>query len=258
VSHSVVCYPQPNKKKSRDVLEAFAAGCGGRVMLYPTEVLEPGPAAFYGVVGIETAYRQAIDAQRDVYYVDNAFFDVARGKQFRVGKNELQRSRLAPPNWDRLHALGVEIKPWRRDGRHVVVVMQSDHFMENVARWPGGALGWQQHVLEALKPHTDRLIVLRHWTRDKLERAKTLHHDLQDAWAVVTHMSAAANEAVLAGVPVFVTGPCAALPMGLSDLSAIERPRRPDGRREWAAGLAGAQWSLDEFKNGMAWRALNA
>lgn len=228
------------------------------MQLYPSAYPPERPTAFYGVVGIEECFRLAQQSGRDWYYIDNSFVDSARGKQYRVGRNELQPARLLRPDYDRLTALELKIEPWRRDGRHIVVVMQSEDFMTGVVRWSGGVVGWQQHVLEALNAHTDRLIVLRHWSRDKLERARSLKQDLEGAWALITHMSAAANEAVLAGVPVFVTGQCAALPMGLSDLSAIERPRRPDGRHEWAAGLAGAQWTLDEFKSGIAWRALHA
>lgn len=86
---------------------------------------------------------------------------------------------------------------------------------------------------------------------------RTLQEDLKDAHCVVTHMSAAANEALIAGVPVFVTGLCAASPLASGSLKEIEHPRYPSGREEWLAGLAGAQWTLDEFRRGIAWRALN-
>lgn len=254
MSRSVVCcYAQPGKDKSLRILEAFAAGCGGSMQ----QTLRPGAAAFYGVVGLERTFAEARGDGRDWYYLDNAYVDAARGTHYRVGRNELQAARMLRPDFDRLGALNLEIKPWRRDGRHVVVAAQSDHFMQHVANWPRGGPAWLEHVLRALKRATDRLIVVRHWSSNKLERARSLRHDLDGAWALVTHMSAAANEAVLAGVPVFVTGPCAALPMGLSDLSAIERPRRPDGRHEWVAGLAGAMWTLEEMRMGVAWRALS-
>lgn len=263
MSPSVVCYPQPGKAKSLMVLEAFATGCGvatGNWPLIhhgqPAELEVGGAAAFYGVVGIERLFYEARDGGRDWYYADNSYFDCVRQSFFRVHKNGLQASTLMKPNYDRLRQLGLEIKPWRRDGRHIVVVMQSPHFMSNVATWSGGSDVWQEKTLLALKQHTDRPIVVRHWNRDKAERARSLQQDLEGAWALVTHMSAAANEAVLAGVPVFVTGPCAALPMGLSQVEQIETPRRPDGRQEWAAGLAARQWSLDEMRQGIAWRTL--
>jgi hypothetical protein len=135
--------------------------------------------------------------------------------------------------------------------------MQSEHFMRHVAGYDGGAAQWQRDVLGTLQKHTDRPIVVRHWVRDKAERAKTLHQDLEGAWALVTHTSAAANEALLAGVAAFVTGPSAALPMALSQLQSIEYPRRAEGREAWAAALAGRQWTVEDLKSGTAWRALN-
>lgn len=213
---------------------------------------------FYGVQGIEDLFGAARAGGFDWYYADNAYFDCARGTHFRVAKNALQLGGTVAPDWKRCAALGLEEQPWQRDGRHIVVVMQSAHFMREVAQWPGGADGWQRLVLQTLKKHTDRPIVVRHWERDKARRASSLHQELKGAWAVVTHMSAAANEAVLAGIPVFCTGRCAALPMGLSDLTQIEHPRRPDGRQEWAAMLAARQWTLEEIERGEAWRAITA
>jgi hypothetical protein len=241
---SVRCCPQPGKAKSRLVLDALASGAGGD---------DPnGLPAFFGVVGIESDWRAA-RMSGDFLYCDNSFFDATRGNYFRVGVRELQTV-AKKPDWDRRAKINLGIQPWRRGGTHIVVVCQSQHFMTVVADWPGGAPAWQQHVLLTLKKHTDRQIVVRHWSSDKTERAQSLRQDLEGAWALVTHMSAAANEAILAGVPAFVTGPCAALEMGLSQIERIEHPRRPDGRQEWAARLAASQWTLDELRSGF-WRA---
>jgi hypothetical protein len=250
----VVGYAQPGKEKSRVIVEAFVAGCGGR--LSGSATLEPGPAAFYGVVGLEPLWRAARE-RGEYFYGDNSFFDAARGTHFRFAKNQLQAEPGAP-DWGRFKALGLKVKPWRRDGRHIVVAMQSDHFMKEVAAWPGGAQGWQESVITRLKQATERLIVVRHWSRDKASHAASLRRDMDGAWALVTHASAAANEALLDGIPVFVTGQCPALRMGLSQLEGIENPRRPDGREEWAAGLAALQWTIQELRSGLEWRALNA
>ena len=42
------------------------------------------------------------------------------------------------------------------------------------------------------------VLTVRRWRRDKDKAASTLHGDLKNAHALVTHMSAAANEALLA------------------------------------------------------------
>lgn len=234
------CYPQPGKEKSKLILEALAAGAGGD--------RPDGTPAFFGVVGIEDEWRE-VRARGAYLYCDNSFFDATRGTYFRVGVGALQTV-ARRPDWDRRAKLPVSARPWRRNGKHVVVVAQSDHFMREVAGWPGGALAWQDHVLTALRRGTDRPIVVRHWSRDKGERSRTLQHDLEGAWALVTHMSAAATEAVVSGVPAFATGPCAALEMGLGQLERIEHPRRPDGREEWIARLAASQWTLEELRQG--------
>lgn len=234
----LVCYPQPGKARSRLVLDALAAGWGGG-----------DAAAFYGVVGIEDRFREARNGEW--LYGDNALFDACRNRCFRFAKGELQVSRLQPPDFDRLAALRLDVRPWR-SGNHVVVVEQSPHFLALC----GAGADWLRRTLEAIGKATDRPVVVRPWTRDKAGAAATLAADLEDAHALVTHMSAAANEALIAGVPVFVTGPCAATPMASGGVEEIERPRYPDERLKWLAGLANSQWTLDELRDGTAWRRL--
>lgn len=235
----LVCYPQPGKTRSRLVLEALAAGWRG------------GDAtAFYGVVGIEAKFSEA--RAGTWLYGDNAYFDVARGRFFRFTRDAFQVSGEMRGDPRRVATLGLEFRPWRRDGRHVVVVEQSVHFLEV----SGAGEAWLRKTIETLGTHTDRPLSVRPWSRDKAGAAATLAADLEGAWALVTHMSAAANEAILAGVPVFVTGRCAASPMASGALTEIERPRYSSDREEWAAGLAASQWTLDELRNGTAWRRL--
>lgn len=76
--------------------------------------------------------------------------------------------------------------------------------------------------------------------------------DLKGAHALVTYMSNTSVEALLAGVPVFCTGPCAAASMGLHDLAQIEAPYYPDDRQRWFELLAENQWTLKEVAAGMA------
>lgn len=249
---SVICYPQPGKAISRDILAAFATGCGGTIA-------DPGdyellkPAAFYGTMaGIDRLVNWAIASRQEFYFGDNAYFDASRGRMYRFSREELQISRTVPADMARWRRLRLEIQPWRRDGGHVVVVEQSEHHL----RLSGAGASWLDRTLETLAPVTDRPIRVRAWSRDKLGRAASLREDLAGAWALVTHTSAAANEALLAGVPVFVTGACAATPLSSGPLSGIESPRLPDGREEWAAGLAGAQWTIEEIRGGAAWRWL--
>lgn len=250
-SRSVICYPQPDKVKSLNVLRAFAQGFNGR-MCRSYDLVDGHPAAFYGTVHIEHLWRKVLERKHEYFYLDNSFFDCVRGSHFRIGVNALQVSSIGEPHWNRWSALRQYIKPWRKTGRHILVIAQSEFFMSQVVGWQNGSVGWQYHVLQQLKAATDRLVIFRHWSRDKRERASTLEGDLQGAWALVTHSSAAANEALLRGIPVFTTGDCAASPMAGGSLSGIEKPALPDNREQWAAALAGKQWTLDEISTGRA------
>jgi hypothetical protein len=232
------------------ICEAFARGAGGMIM-DSRHGLNAGPAMFYGVVDDTLAlWQRAVAEGRDWYYADNAYFDRGRQAQFRVTKNAFQISTIRPPNYKKLDTLGVVVRPWVSSGRHVVVCEQSREFM----RLCGYGANWLDNTVAAIKKHTDRPLLIRRWHRDKAKLAATLRDDLKDA--LVTHMSSAANEALISGVPVFVTGTCAASPLALDDLSQIERPWRPDNREEWAAGLVANQWSVDEFNSGRCWRDL--
>jgi hypothetical protein len=250
-------YAAPGKSKARLVCAAFLEGAGGgRVWQPPPARLRPGAAAFFGVTA-ETAalWRQARAEGRDWYYLDNAYFDAARGRLLRATRNAAQATGEEPPDWPRLARLGIRIQPWRRGGRHVLLVVQSETHMRFVA---GAGADWWRGAAAELRRHTDREIVLRGWRSDKMALASTLAEALRDCWALVTWSSAAANEALIAGVPVFACGPCAAAAMGSAELSRIEAPLRPAGRARWAAALAGRQWTLEEMRAGVAWRALQA
>jgi hypothetical protein len=253
----ITAYPQPGKGKSAVILRRFALGFNAAIETERMDKLRDGPAAFYGVVGIEHLLKRAREDGREFYYLDNAYFDKGRGDYYRIGHNRLQHDGIGSPDWERFNRLGIEVKPWKRDGRNIIVCPQSDHFMTHVAGIKGGATAWLAETLVAIRKHSDRPIIVREWLRDKTDLRGTLQADLQDAWCLVTHMSAAANEAILAGVPACVTGECAATCMS-SPLHEIEKPYRPDVREQWAAVLAGQQWTLNEIEDGEALRGLHA
>lgn len=260
---SVNCYPIPGKGKASRLCEAFAAGavrCGVRAYVWTAapRTLDRGAAAFYGVKPVVAhLWHQAQREGRDWYYLDNSYFDADRERYFRVTKNAVQVS-TAP--W-----LGVGADdrpfprpaPWRQDGRHIIVCPQSDEFMRTVCGIPDGAQGWVRRVTRELSQLTRRLLVVR-WKTE----SRPFAVDLVDAWALVTHSSAAAVEAAMAGVPVFVTGACAASAVamnpGTGTFSRVEeRPAGFDARPAWAEGLKRSQWTLEQITRGDAWRSLN-
>lgn len=251
---NVIAYPQPGKARSLEVLSAFAAGCDGEVIANPPQEPLERPAVFYGHRGIERLILAAKNSGRDWYYGDNSFFDRCRGRFFRFARNAFQISRLQLPDHERVKALGIKIEPWRKNGRHIVIVEQSSEFLQMV----GQRTDWLIRTAQELVNYTDRPLRIRSWRRDKDKAAATLASDLDGAWMLVTHASAAAVEALILGIPALVTGPCAATPMASGGLDRIESPRYPEGREDWAAGLAAMQWTIEEIRRGDAWRALRA
>lgn len=241
-----VAYVAVGEKTSPRWCRAFAQGCGGTVA--PQRRLHPGPVAMFGSRRLWGLLEQARAEGRDWYYGDHGYF--GRFTFYRVTRNAHQHTGRGEPAYTRLKALGVTVAPWRRGGGHVLVC-PPDQIFAGLFGFDGQA--WAENIVAELRGRTDREIRVRsrHGNQDR-----PLWADLEDCWALVTFMSNAAVEAVLAGVPVFCTGRCAALTMGSDDLSLIESPRRPHGRRRWAAVLAANQWTMDELRDGACWEAI--
>lgn len=206
--------------------------------------LDPGAAVFYGVTP-ETAHlwRQAKAEGRDWYYIDNSYFDVSRGTYYRITKNAIQRTGIRASDGKRFKALGVKLQPWRSKGDHIVVCLQSPAFMKTVAGIDHDA--WWQRIQPGLRA-TGRQIRVRGWNANKAAQMASLQADLRDAWSLVTWSSAAAVEALIAGVQVMTAPECAAYEIGVRN------------RSRWAESLADNQWTIAEMRDGTAWKALNA
>lgn len=259
---TVVGYPTPGKAKARDILNAFCGGARGQVVDTLPKTLLPGAAAFYGVTPATKAlWEQAKAEGRDWYYIDNAYFHEWRGTYFRVARNRLQHTGIGTSNGKRFAALDLEILPWRKPGKHVVIAPQSDEFMHVCAEWktplPGHSR-WIDWALAVMYGSGRELRALE-WNRDKTKWYSELPANLVDCWALVTYSSASAISAVLAGVPAFCTASdCIAAPVVRASLEEIEKPFRPEGREAWAGVVADNQWTLDEMRAGLTWRMLHA
>jgi hypothetical protein len=245
-------YPVAGKAKSYEICEAFVRGAGGAIVT-SSDQLQPGAAFFYGVDSSNIhLFRQAKGLAQELFYCDNSYFDSARQGYFRVTRNRIQHHGHGVSTGERFRQLGVAIEPWKKSGEHILVCPQSDSFMRDIVNFNGN---WLSEITGFLKTSTKRPVKVREWSRDKGALAATLVDDLQDAYALVTWSSAAAITAVLNGVPIFCGGDCAAQPMSGS-LMRLEEPKRAE-RAVWAGVLADNQWTLNEFRSGVAWKALN-
>lgn len=236
-------FPVVGKKKSEDICAAFIRGARN----------EGDASIFYGVN--ETNVHDLIATKahgRDWFYIDNSYFDKTRGTHFRVTRNAYQCDGTAASDGRRFQKLGIEVKKWRSSGSHIIVCPQSNSFMRNVACYNGS---WLFDVLTKLRNSTERKLKIRDWGPDKLNLKQTLEEDMRDAWALVTHSSAAAVSALIAGVPAFAAAGAAAGICGSLDF--IEDPALVSDRERLFGVLADNQWTLEEIERGIAWEALN-
>lgn len=245
---------QTGHRNNLTVCTAFAEGTG-----FPlagiADGLKPGPFFTYGLLrGTKAFLDTAIREGREFYYADNGYLRPGHWDgYFRVTRNAWQHDGTGTAKPGKWQALGLNIKPWQRGGRSVLVCPPGDVY---AALHGFSAAAWLADTVAKVQAATDRPVIVR-GKPSKTNNPGPLEHALRDCHAIVVHSSNAAVDALLAGVPVFCTAPCAAQAMGCADVCAIESPRYPDDRERWAQVLAANQWTLDEMKNGTCWKELN-
>lgn len=189
---------------------------------------------------------EAIKVGRPFWHIDNGFWNPARGTA--RGYYRMTYRSMTPvylPEEAKLRVPTAPLNPWRKDGNHVLLAMPGVHF--------GMALGidvrgWCEKIVSEVKfgcGRIDRPLRIR-----ERDSRRNLADDLFGAWAVVTHSSNVAVDAVIKGIPVFVQPTSAAAPVGRLDLD-LENPITP-GRNRWLRSLASQHFTLDEMRNGTA------
>lgn len=181
---------------------------------------------------------------RPFWHIDNGYYRSAGGRP--TGYYRITYNGMTPAYFDMNHPrLDVGFAPWRKDGKHIVLAMPGEHFGKplgvNIARWRNTIQG-------NIAANSDRQVLVR----QKAGRNLPLAHDLRNAWALVTHSSTAAVEAVRHGIPVFVSPMSAAAPVGNLDLANLENPAMPT-RNRWWQSLMWQQFTLNEMQAGIAW-----
>lgn len=246
--------PVVRKEKSKVICHAFRNGA-------------PRSAegdVFFGTEGVMDAWvaaqRRAASGGAPFWYVDNDFFDQGRGTYFRVGKNCLQVDpRDKTSTGERFSRRGVEVRPARQLDPHgtILVIPQSDDFMKSTLGRKGN---WTAETVKRLVEFgvPSHEIRVRPWLRDKKKAYIELREDLASARLVVTWSSASAITALLEGVPAISESGAAHWLTGPLTAENVRAPRMPSQaeRIGFANVLADNSFTLDEFRDGTAWRWL--
>jgi hypothetical protein len=247
--------------------------------VFRKSILGQTPSIFRGVVKRKHIQKHWQD-KTDFYYMDTGYFGnfISPGnpggkKLFhRIVKNDLQKHWVEEYPSDRWQEI-CKIDPryqwngWkigRRRGNKILIIVPNRKscvfYGYDTNPYIDGEKPWLMKTIETIKKHTDMEIVIR----EKGSRSARQHHSIFDAldegvFATVAFNSIAALESVIYGIPAFVTVPCAASPLALTDLSRLTKPFYPDESlvQQQCASLAYGQFTHEEIANGTAWKLLN-
>jgi hypothetical protein len=165
----------------------------------------------------------------------------------------------------------LEVKPWRTNGDHILVLAQKTMSWNMLGR---NGLDWVHDIVKRIRKVTDRPIVIRLHPGDKkfneanrkelndrykrknikVSLNENIKDDLTNAWASVGYNSTPNCASIIEGVPVYLDDPTNswAQGIGFENLSEIENPPMLD-RSQWLHKIANIHWSNDEIASGLYW-----
>ena len=167
-----------------------------------------------------------------------------------------------------------ELKPWKQTGDNIIILGQHSA-SEQWKGMPSMGVWFEQQVNE-IRKHTERPIQIRPHPRNPvgfdarkfknvsvarpiMDRSTVDDTNFKDvlnnAWAVVNFSSNPAMEAVINGIPVFVSESSLCYEVGNHSLVNINNPKMPD-RKEWINKLSYTEWFEDEIARGLPWRRI--
>ncbi len=214
--------------------------------------------------------------QKDINVIVMEVGGLKRNVYWKIGLNGINRTaefgNYNCPS-DRWEKLGIELKPWKNDGNHIILCGQN----EKSGAWPKnlGMSAWINDTINQIRSVSDRPIIVRPHPRAQIKGLNITQLNvtikkpeymggyddfnypgaLDNAWAVVSFNSNPAIEAVFNGIPVFVDETSLSYEVGNTNLLDIENPKKPD-RTQWAHNLAYIEWNIEEIEQGLPWQRL--
>lgn len=210
------------------------------------------------IINNEESIRSRILAGREFWFTDSGYtnFISSKGKPWhRLVHNHIHQS-LAHMNFpaDRLPLLESMPRPWRTTGNKILVVESSDNHYRMLGT---DRNTWRDTITNELKKHTDRPVEFRAKNMDRKTRDSVynLLMESDDYYCVISDSSAAAVEAVWAGVPIITLNRHITTPVARTQISDInELYRGPVG--DWLCALTYSQFTKKEMQNGAAWKII--
>ena len=202
---------------------------------------------------------------------------IKRGTTWKVGLNGINRDAYFGPSGnssDRVRLLGLQVKPWKYDGEHILIAGQHDKSLQ----WkdmPAMAT-WVHDTITFIRAQTDRPIIFRphprcplpaiehdfkHVKRQEPLQIKGSYDDFDmqfdNIWATVSWSSNPAIHSIINGVPAF-TGPSSlAFDVAEQNLRNIENPLYGD-RTQWLNDYAHTEYTIGEISQGIPLKHLTS
>jgi len=200
-----------------------------------------------------------------------------RNQSFKIGINGINRDAdFANQEFDdkRWSLFKHELSPWNPTGDIIVICGQHDASEQ----WKGlpRMQNWIAQQITEIRKYTTRPILVRPHPRNQInfsekdfenvkvrmpKRDYKTYDDtdfkktLERTWAVVNHSSNPAMEAVIRGVPVFVSESSLCHDVGNTSLADINTPAMPN-RITWTNWLSYTEWFKDEIEAGLPWKRI--
>lgn len=197
-----------------------------------------------------------------------------RNQSFKIGINGINRKAdFANQEVDnkRWPLFKHTFKPWNPTGDIIVICGQHDASEQ----WRGlpRMSTWIEQQINEIRKYTTRPILVRPHPRNHIQfrendfknvkirlpkRDYKTYDDtdfkatLERTWAVVNHSSNPAMEAVINGIPVFVSEDSLCHDVGNLGFADINTPAMPN-RQNWANMLSYTEWFKDEIQKGIPW-----
>lgn len=178
-----------------------------------------------------------------------------------------------PARWDLISKrLDIQLKPWKKTGKNILICCQRDGGWSMNGKM---LIPWLVKTIDQIKKVSNRNIVVRFHPGDKnilahkrmlarykkanvtVSQADNLLQDFVDAYCVVNFNSSPAVAAAIEGIPTIVLDPnrSQAADVSCHSLTDIENLQEFD-REFWVQRMAQMHWTLDELKDGTAWKHL--
>lgn len=200
-----------------------------------------------------------------------------RNHTWKMGINGINRDAdFANQTYDdkRWPLFNLELKPWKQTG-NVIVICGQHH---NSEQWKGlpKLHNWVEQQIKVIRKYCDKPIVIRPHPRNSFnfdekkypyvrvnqpKRDHSTYDDtdfkkiLRSTWAVINHSSNPAIEAVINGIPVFVSESSLCHDVGNTNVADILYPAMPS-RLNWANRIAYTEWTTEEIGQGLPWKRI--